>query len=82
MMTMIMFIMMMTTVISSGGYLTKEPSHDNEEEDFTIMTIVIFISVTTPSKIISCFTFLMLLLDGRKAFIYLVMTVNALQVHL
>ena len=41
-----MFIMMMTTVISSGGYLTKEPSHDNEEEDFTIMTIVICISVT------------------------------------
>ena len=45
MMVMIMFIMMMTTVISSGGYLTKEPSHDNED-DFTIMTIVICISVT------------------------------------
>ena len=72
MMVMIMFIMMMTTVISSGGYLTKEPCHDNEE-DFTIMTIVIcilYISDKAPSKITSCFTF------------FLVMTVNALQVHL
>ena len=43
---MVMIISIVYNDDDNSDHLTKEPSHDNEEEDFTIMTIVICISVT------------------------------------